>query len=83
MKVLVDFVHNPHGFEAVGRLARGLAPERIGVMLGHAGDRDDEAIRDLARAAWRMAPGRVAAKELPRYLRGRESGEVSGIIRDE
>jgi UDP-N-acetylmuramyl tripeptide synthase len=83
VRVLVDFVHNPHGFAAVGRMVRALAPERIGVMVGHAGDRDDRAIRDLARAAWDLDPGRVAAKELPRYLRGREPGEVTELIRAE
>jgi len=83
VRILVDFVHNPHGFTAVGRLVRALGPDRVGLMVGHAGDRDDDAIRDLARAAWALSPGRVAVKELAGYLRGREPGEVPGIIRDE
>jgi UDP-N-acetylmuramyl tripeptide synthase len=83
VKILVDFVHNPHGFEAVGRLVQGLAPERLGLMVGHAGDRDDHALHELAQAAWALDPERVAVKELAGYERGREPGEVPGIIRDE
>jgi UDP-N-acetylmuramyl tripeptide synthase len=81
--VLVDYVHNPHGFHAVGQLVRALAPRRVGLMVGHAGDRDDEAIRDLARAAWALGPERVAVKELGQYLRGRAKGEVPELIRSE
>jgi len=80
VQVLVDFVHNPHGFAAVGKLIEGLAPKRLALMVGHAGDRDDEAIIELARAAWALTPRRIAVKEIPDYLRGRQAGEVSGII---
>ena len=83
VRILVDFVHNPHGFMAVGRMVRALGPERVGLMVGHAGDRDDEAIRDLARAAWTLAPERVAVKELPNYRRGRAPGEIPALIRSE
>lgn len=83
VSVLVDFVHNPHGFAAVGRMIRGLAPLRLGLMVGHAGDRDDQAIFELAQAAWELAPQRVAVKEIAEYRRGRESGEVPDLIRDE
>jgi len=83
VRVLVDFVHNPHGLAAVGQLIEALAPKRLGLMVGHAGDRDDEALVELAQAAWALAPQRVAVKELADYLRGREAGEVPGMIRDE
>jgi UDP-N-acetylmuramyl tripeptide synthase len=83
VRVLVDFVHNPHGLAAVGRLVEGMAPHRLGLMVGHAGDRDDEALVELARAAWALAPRRVAVKEQKEHLRGREPGEVPKIIRGE
>jgi len=83
VKVLVDFVHNTHGLAAIGRLIQGLVPERLGLMIGNAGDRDDQALRELAQTAWALAPERVAVKELADYLRGREPGEVPRIIRDE
>ncbi|MCH7564677.1 MAG: Mur ligase [Gemmatimonadetes bacterium] len=83
VEVLVDFVHNPHGFGAVGRLIERLAPKRLGLMVGHAGDRDDLAILEVARAAWALGPERIAVKEMVDYLRGRPHGEVPRIIRDE
>ena len=52
-------------------------------MLGQAGDRSDEAIRDLARSVMALRPDRVVAKEMDRYLRGRAEGEVPGILADE
>ena len=81
--VLVDFVHNPHGFAAMSQTVKRLASKRVGLMIGHAGDRDDESIRELVRSAWQLAPERVAVKELRGYLRGREPGEVPAIIRAE
>jgi UDP-N-acetylmuramyl tripeptide synthase len=83
VRVLVDFVHNPHGLLAIGRLIQRLAPKRLGLMVGHAGDRDDQAMRELAQAVWALAPERVAIKELGDYLRGRQPGEIPRLIRDE
>jgi UDP-N-acetylmuramyl tripeptide synthase len=83
VKVLVDFVHNPHGLAAVGKLVKGLAPNRLGLMVGHAGDRDDRALHELAEATWELGPARVAVKEAEQYLRGRQLGEVPRIIRKE
>jgi UDP-N-acetylmuramyl tripeptide synthase len=53
------------------------------VLLGQAGDRTDEAIRELTRAALGLHPDRVVLKEMERYLRGRRPGEVPGIMADE
>ena len=80
---IVDFAHNPHGMEALAATVRRLPARRRLVMIGQAGDRDDVAIRALARSALGMRPDRVVVKELTRYLRGREPGEVSKLIRDE
>jgi UDP-N-acetylmuramyl tripeptide synthase len=81
--VVIDYVHNAHGLEAVGHLIEGLAPARLGLMIGHAGDREDDAIIELAQAAWKLGPRRIAAKEILGYERGRPSGEVPEIIRRE
>lgn len=81
--VLVDFVHNPHGMRALAETVLRLPARRRLVVLGQAGDRDDESIRSLARAAQHMRPHRVVVKELTKYLRGREPGEVPRLIRQE
>jgi UDP-N-acetylmuramyl tripeptide synthase len=80
---LVDFAHNPHGLDALLRTARALHPRRLLVVLGQAGDRDDEAIRDLARTAWRHRPDRVVLKTLRDYQRGRADGEVEILLEAE
>jgi cyanophycin synthetase len=81
--VVVDFAHNPHGVRALHTLSDGLGcPGRRLVMIGQAGDRGDEAIRQLAHAACGLRPDRVLIKEMARYSRGRPEGEVAGILGD-
>ncbi|MGH7585872.1 MAG: Mur ligase family protein [Gemmatimonadales bacterium] len=80
---VVDFAHNPHGMAAIADVARLFPGAPRTILLGQAGDRDDAAIRDLARAAWALRPARVILKDLLNYLRGREPGEVPRLMREE
>ena len=80
VRVLVDFAHNPHGMDALVAFARALPASRRLVVIGQAGDRDDEALRAMARAAWGLAPDVVVIKELAAYLRGRAPGEIPKIL---
>ncbi len=82
-KVLIDFAHNPAAMAALFDMARGVDARRRALCFGQAGDRTDELIRELARDAWAIGLERVVVSELPKYHRGREHGEVYGIIRDE
>jgi UDP-N-acetylmuramyl tripeptide synthase len=82
-RVLLDYAHNPHGLEALIALAASLPAARRLLLLGQAGDRSDEAIRQLARTAWSLRPDRVILKELPTMLRGRLPGEVPALLKDE
>jgi cyanophycin synthetase len=82
-RVLVDYAHNPHGLAALLEVARSIPAERRLLLLGHAGDRGEEALRDLARAALLFEPDRIILKELPEMLRGRPPGEVPAILEDE
>jgi cyanophycin synthetase len=81
--VVIDYAHNPHGMAALARMSRAMPARRRLVMLGQAGDRTDEAIRELARAAWTAGPDRVVIKEMERYLRGRGAGEIPALLADE
>lgn len=87
VRVWVDYAHNPHGLAALLAAARqelGTGDAgRLGLLLGQAGDRDDDAIRALARTAWTAAPDRIVLKDLDGYLRGRVAGEVPNILREE
>jgi cyanophycin synthetase len=81
--VLIDYAHNAHGMSALVGMAQSIPANRRLVMLGQAGDRDDGAIRDFARAAWELRPDRVVVKDTDQYLRGRDLGEIPGLLADE
>ncbi len=81
--VLVDFAHNPEALQALLSMAGRLATKRKALCFGQAGDRPDDLIRELAHSAWESGLDRVFVSELAKYHRGRESGEVFAVIRDE
>lgn len=81
--VLLDFAHNPHGISALVEVAGVLPARRRLVLVGQAGDRTDEAIRALARAALELRPDHVVVKDMESYLRGRRPGEVPTILAEE
>jgi UDP-N-acetylmuramyl tripeptide synthase len=82
--VLVDYAHNPDGLRGVMRVAQALrAPRgRTALLLGHAGNRLDADIAELAQVAMEFAPDLVVVKEDEGHLRGRQPGEVPRILRD-
>ncbi|MDH3304267.1 MAG: Mur ligase family protein [Gammaproteobacteria bacterium] len=82
-KILVDFAHNPAAMSALFDMASVIPATRRVLCFGQAGDRTDELIRELARDAWAIGLDHVVVSELAPYHRGREHGEVYGIIRDE
>jgi cyanophycin synthetase len=82
-RILVDYAHNAHGIAALVKLAQGIAATRRLVMVGGAGDRQDDAIREMARAAAGLQADRVIVKDADQYLRGRTLGEVPALLADE
>ena len=85
VKVLIDYAHNPEGlrgFLTVAAHLRG-ATGRLGLLLGHAGNRQDADIEELARVAAEFRPDLVVVKEDEAHLRGRAPGEIPRIIRAE
>jgi len=82
-KVLVDFAHNPEAMQALFAMARAIPAKRRVLCFAQAGDRTDAQIRELARSAWSIGLELACLSELEKYRRGREEGEVFGIIRDE
>jgi cyanophycin synthetase len=80
IKVIVDYVHNPHGLEAVGGLVKRMranGSRAIGV-ISIAGDRRDEDVRKMGRLAADAFDEVIFREDLD--LRGRESGVVSRIL---
>jgi len=83
--VLLDYAHNPEGLSGLLGVARSVVAKtqgRLGLLLGQAGNRDDDAIRELARTAAAARPDFVVLKDLDGYMRGRGIGEVPQILRD-
>jgi cyanophycin synthetase len=80
--IMVDFAHNPHGLNAVVDTLLQLPAKRRLVMFGHAGDRSNEDIHSLTKAALRLKPDQVIVYEMKDYLRGRKLGEIPTIINE-
>ena len=83
VSVLLDFAHNPHGLRALVTLAAGMPAKRRVLIIGQAGDRSDDDIRDLAWAAEELRFDRVIIKLLDKYSRGRPEGEAAAMLREE
>src|SRR5258708_22549033 len=81
--ILVDYAHMPdglRGFLTVADHLRG-GTGRLGLLLGHAGNRKDADIEELAQVAAEFQPDLVVVKEDEEHLRGRAPGEIPRIIR--
>lgn len=74
---LVDYAHNPAGYEAVGGFVRNWKGERVGVV-GGPGDRRNEDLILLGKLAAQMFE-RIFVKE-DNDKRGRDRGEVADLI---
>jgi UDP-N-acetylmuramyl tripeptide synthase len=81
--MLLDYAHNPTGLTGLLAVARSMRPTRLLLLLGQAGNRQDDALAELAAAAWSAKPDRIILKELEGYRRGRESGEVPALLQHE
>lgn len=79
--VLLDYAHNPEGLDGFLAIARHGQRGRLGLLLGQAGNRDDEDVRLLAEMAAGHRPDRIVLKDIAGYMRGRAPGEIAGILR--
>jgi cyanophycin synthetase len=79
-RVLLDYAHNPHGMTAMAQTIRGLTVtgRRIAVLAAP-GDRRDQDILDLARAAAPAFDFILLREDDNR--RGRKPGEVGELLR--
>lgn len=80
--VVIDFAHNEAGLAHLLTFARSFCGEggRLVSVVGTAGDRDDAALQGIARIAAEKSDA-VVLKDSRKYLRGRESGEMPGLMR--
>ena len=83
VRVIVDYAHNPEGLRGLLTVARhlGAGRGRLGLLLGHAGNRQDADLVAVARVAAEFRPDLLVVKEDEAHLRGRSPGEIPRIIR--
>lgn len=80
---IVDFAHNPHGMASFVKMLRAMPARRRSLLIGQAGDRSNEDIRELVDSACKVQWDYVVIKEMKQYARGREHSEVANILHDE
>lgn len=80
-RVIVDYAHNEHSVQAVTDTVKRLPARNKWVLCGSAGDRSDSDIHAIALGVCSMQPDHVVIVEVEAYLRGREQGEVGGIMK--
>lgn len=79
-KVMIDFAHNPAGYEAIAEyLSNVEATKKIGIISG-VGDRRDEDIRKCGQIAGQIFDYIIIRNE--KHLRGRTEDEINGLIID-
>ena len=81
--VLIDYAHNPeglHGFLSI--VQNQQATGRLALLLGQAGNREDDDIRELAKVAASFKPDFIVLKDIDGFIRGREAGEVAAILQN-
>ncbi|OBW42391.1 Cyanophycin synthetase [Chryseobacterium sp. MOF25P] len=79
-KVLIDFAHNPAGYEAIEDYLKNVeSTKKIGIISG-VGDRRDEDIRLCGKIAGRMFDHIIIRNE--KHLRGRTEEEINSLIID-
>ncbi len=80
---IIDYAHNDVGLAGLTKFARQLAGKqgRLHLIVGTAGDRRDEDFLALGRIARGNADA-VYLKDTPGYLRGREPGAMTALMRD-
>lgn len=77
-KVMIDFAHNPAGYEAIEDFLKSVeANKKIGIISG-VGDRRDNDIREIGKIGGRMFDHIIIRNE--KHLRGRPEEEINGLI---
>lgn len=77
-KVLIDFAHNPDGFNGIKEFLSTIdSPKKIGIITG-TGDRRDEDIRKMGKISAEMFDHIIIRQD--KFLRGREAQEIVDLL---
>ena len=80
-RAIVDYAHNAHGINALVDTMSRMESQRLWVLSSSAGDRSNESIGNLVEGLASLKPDKVVIVELEHYLRGREPGEISEVLK--
>jgi cyanophycin synthetase len=79
-KVMIDFAHNPDGFNGIKEFLSTIdSPDKIGIITG-TGDRRDSDIRELGRISAQMFDHIIIRQD--KFLRGREADDIVKLLVD-
>jgi len=77
-KVLIDFAHNPDGFNGIKEFLSSVdSTHKIGIITG-TGDRRDDDIRELGRISAEMFDHIIIRQD--KFLRGRQAQEIVDLL---
>ena len=76
--MLIDFAHNPAGMEALSKFVEKLPNKVKTGVIGGTGDRRDDDIRNLGKAAAKMLTNIIIRED--ESLRGREEGVIPKLV---
>ena len=77
-QVMIDFAHNPAGYEAIEDYLKNVeSTKKIGIISG-VGDRRDEDITECGKVAGRMFDHIIIRNE--KHLRGRTEEEINNLV---
>lgn len=82
VRVFLDYAHNPEGMQGFLGIAQAVRGQgRLAVLLGQAGNRENDDIVKLAECVAQFHPELVVLKDMAGYERGRGPGEVPALLR--
>jgi cyanophycin synthetase len=77
VNIIVDYAHNPHGLNALGKFLSHIDKHKIGIVTG-VGDRRNNDIREIGRIAAEIYDEVII--RIDNDTRGRPSEEISNLI---
>ncbi len=77
--ILIDFAHNPAGYQALAGLISRLPGNRKVATISACGDRRDVDIKQMGQIAAEMFT-EIVIRETPKYQRGRAKGTIAELL---
>ena len=80
--VILDFAHNEHGVQVMVDLVKAMNPKRSFMVIGQAGDRDEDLLAGMSYAAASLQCDLYFLKHLKKHNETRSAEETLDIIKN-